>query len=183
MNDSLTIAPTGEQIERFFSVIIPKLVPRNFTGVPSYSTITCALADLIKWAQFEFSTFKLTTHDTIRIKSLLMNFLRDGKLTREPARQKQWVGCVMIRVMVTSVLNNAMSNGTKNWDITISGVLNLLLLSSLAARSGDLVPDDMEKGSPTAFLNYNDIVLKLVNGKDIVNLVASVTIRNEKGYK
>ena len=33
-------------------------------------------------------------------------------MTREPARQKQWVGCVLIRTMVTSALNDAMSNGT-----------------------------------------------------------------------
>ena len=85
--------------------------------------------------------------------------------------------------MVTSALNNAMTNGTANWDITISGVLNILCLSSLAARSGDLVRSQMEEDSPTAFLNYNDIVLKLVNGKEIVNLVASVMIRIEKGYK
>lgn len=84
----------------------------------------CALADLIKWAQFQFSTSKLITHDAVRIKPLLKNFLRDGKLTREPARQKQWVGCVLIRIMVTSVLNDAMSNGTANWDITVSGVLS-----------------------------------------------------------
>lgn len=59
----------------------------------------------------------------------------------------------------------------------------MLHLSSLTARSGDLVNSPMERNSPTAFLNYNDIVLKLVDGKEIVNLVASVTIRNEKGYK
>ena len=183
MNDSLTVAPTGEQFERFFTVIIPKLVPRNFTGVPSYTTIKCALVELIRWAQFKFSTFKLTAHEGARIKSLLKSLLRDGKLTREPARQKQWVGCVIIRLMVTSALNDAINNGTANWDITISGVLNMLLLSSLAARSGDLVSSPMERDSPTAFLNYDDIVLKLVNGKEIVNLIASVTIRNEKGYK
>ena len=183
MKDSLTVAPTGEQFERFFTVIIPILVPRNSTGVPSYTTIKCALVESIKWEQFQFSTFKLTAHDGARIKSLLRGFLRHGKLTREPARQKQWVGCVMIRIMVTSALNDAMSNGTANWDITISGVLNMLHLSSLTARSGDLVNSPMERNSPTAFLNYNDIVLKLVDGKEIVNLVASVTIRNEKGYK
>ena len=78
--------------------IIPILVPRNFTGVPSYTTTECALADSIKRTQFEFSIFELNTHNCARIKSLLKNFLRDGKLTREPARQTQQVGCIMIRI-------------------------------------------------------------------------------------
>ena len=88
MNDSLTVAPTGEHFERFFTVIIPILVPRNGTGVLSYTTIKCALADLVKWAHFQFSNFKLTTYDRARITSLLRKSLRDGKLTREPARNK-----------------------------------------------------------------------------------------------
>ena len=75
-----------------------------------------------------------------------------------------------------------MFHGTANWHITISGTLNLLLLSSVAARSGDLVR------SPTdnhflPFLVYDDITLKLVDGIGIDNLGASVKIRNEKGHK
>ena len=76
-----------------------------------------------------------------------------------------------------------MSNGTANWKITILGVLNILLLSSFTALFGDLVSSPMGNDSPTAFFNNNDIVLKLFNGKEIINLVASVKICNENSYK
>jgi len=43
------VAPTGEQLERFFTAIIRKIVPRKATGVPAYHTFTNALIELIQW--------------------------------------------------------------------------------------------------------------------------------------
>lgn len=159
-----------------------KLVPQNPAGVPSCNTIKGALKQLISWAQFSFPDFRISAHDGQRIKSLLRGLLKEGKLTKEPRRQAQSVGCLLTKLLVETALNDAITNGTANWDITISGVLNLLLLSSLAARSGDLVYNRLGE-HPLPFLVYDDIVLRLGDGDEIEDLVASVKIRNIKGHK
>ena len=104
MNDRLTLAPTGEQLERFFAIIVPKIDPLG--SVLSYTTIKCALTNLIKWAKFQYSDFKLTQQDAARIKSLFKSFLRQGVVTREPIREKQWVGSVLVQILTGTLEAN-----------------------------------------------------------------------------
>ena len=43
-------------------------------------------------------------------------------LTKEPRSQRQWVGCILIKILATTILEDAMLNGTANWDLTLTTV-------------------------------------------------------------
>ncbi len=70
-------------------------------------------------------------------KSLLRGFLNANRLTKEPRSQRQWggciltkeprsqrqwVGCILIKILATTTLEDAMLNGTANWDLTLTTV-------------------------------------------------------------
>jgi hypothetical protein len=92
------------------------------------------------------------------------------------------VGAFLTRQMVMAILQEALEEGTTNWDKTIQKALSILLLSALSCRVGDITKTTGETHD-LPFLCYNDITIKLVKGVSLENLEAKVTIRNEKGQK
>lgn len=124
----------------------------------------------------------MTRHDSLRISTALEQLLRDGRLTREASRQRNWVGTHILRKIVTAILDNALSEGTLHWDVTLSRIASLVLVAALSARAGDLNADPLDD-QPLPYLCYKDIDLKFVGGQEIENLEAELTIRNEKFKK
>ena len=87
-----------------------------------------------------------------------------------------------MRKIITAWYKDTLENGAISWDVTLLKALFLVLIAALAARSGDLNKDNSDQ-QLLPFICWNDITMKLVDGKDINNLEAKVVIRNEKNYK
>lgn len=134
---------------------------------------------------FDYPFFKLSPHDSLRIKTLVDGFVKEGKLTKEPSRELHWVGVSLVKRMVDALFDDAVENGTRSWDVTILRVLSLVLTSALQCRSGDIHKHHRdEDDQPLPFIAYKDVRLKLIDGgREIHNLEARITIRNEKGHK
>jgi hypothetical protein len=125
----------------------------------------------------------LTRHETERISATVFGLLKEGKLTKEPSWERNWVGAFMVRRLVTAVFRDALLHGTLSWDVTISKALIIVMAAALTARTGDLTTAPLDE-QPVPFLCYKDITLKLVGGGTrLENLHARCLIRNEKGDK
>ena len=124
MLSSLSQPPSGEELERFLVSMVPKIKPRG--SVPSYSWMKGGLIVTINGLIFKYEFFKLNSHASPRITSLMNTLYTDGKLTKEPIREKQWVGVVLVRAMVVAFMSDALEQGIRNWDMVISRVSNVL---------------------------------------------------------
>ena len=79
-------------------------------------------------------------------------------------------------------VDDALKNGTLDWDVTVRNLLILILTSALQCRAGDIFKDNLDNHE-LPFIAYGIIRLRLANGMQIEHLEALVTIRNEKGAK
>ena len=123
--------PTGEIIERLLYTMIPLLKPRSGTSiVPSSTTMMLAVNMLAESLVFHYKVH-LTAHDRIRIKTFLDKYLQDGLLTKEPVRTKQWVGAQIVQKVAVAMLDDAVSNGTLDWDVTFNKITSIVLCTAL----------------------------------------------------
>ena len=159
-----------------------KVKPRSGHGVPSEGFLQAGLSCLCSSLIFRYKDFHLSRHDRTRIAVLLDDLTNKGLLTREPTRQKEWVGVILIEAMTTSLLESALTRGTRSWDVTIQKVTSILLCSSLCCRVGD-INRSLYDDQSLPFLAWKDIELALVTGSEEERFVAKITIRNEKGHK
>ena len=179
----LATAPTGQGIERFLTSILDKVIPRSPHGVPSFNWIKGGISSLVQSLIFEYSDFTLTRQETLRINTLVDGFVKQGRLTKKPARERDWVGVTLVKVMVDALMNDALENGTLNWDVVVRNMLVLILIASLQCRTCDIMKSRMDD-QPLPYLTYGDVSLTLVGGtEDIESLEARVKIRNEKYHK
>lgn len=178
---SISQTPTGEQIERFLFSIVGLVKPTT-NAVPSYDWLQSGLRCLLGSLYFHHSAFSLSRHDSLRISTVIDELAHQGKVTKEPSRQRNWVGVFIVRKIATAMLIDALTRGTLNWDVTLSKLTSIVLTAALLVRSGDILADSLDD-QPLPYLCYQDITLKLVGGQDIEHLVAEVVIRNEKGKK
>ncbi|MCJ1384839.1 hypothetical protein MMC17_007957 [Xylographa soralifera] len=163
----ITEAPKGEHIERFLVSILDKVKPtmsefRRSRGLKAAFDIFFSLSTRIATPVDEFAT--------------------QGKVTREPSRQKNWIGVFILRRITRAMFINALTNGRKNWGVSLSKITSIVLTSSLSARAGDILSDPIDD-QPLPYLCYKDLTFKLVAGNKLEHLVANVVIRNEKGKK
>jgi len=138
VDSSPNLAPTGAQIERFFTSMPSKVRTFSSAGVPSFSWIKHGVAALIRGLIFKHESFKLSQHESLRISTAIDKLLKDGELTAEPARIKQWVTAVLVLRLANFYLMNALTDGTKSWDITISRLLSIVLMAACASRAGEI---------------------------------------------
>ena len=179
---NLDKAPSAEDVQRFLTAILNKVQPRSDHGVPSFVWLQHGIFSITQSTLFHYPNFRLSSHDSLRISTLIDGFVKDGKLTRKPARQRQWIGANLVKNMADAVMDDALKNGTLNWDVTVRDLLILILSSALQCRAGDILKDKFDDHE-LPFIAYGDIRLKLANGMQIEHLEALVTIRNEKGAK
>ena len=179
---NLDKAPSAEDVQRFLTAILDKVKPKSNHGVPSFSWIQSGIWCLTQSALFRYPDFRLSSHDSLRIKTLVDGFVKDGKLTKKPARQRHWIGVTLVKNMADAVMDDALKNGTLNWDVTVRDLLMVILTSALQCRAGDIFKDRLDDHE-LPFIAYGDIRLRLANGMQIEHLEALVTIRNEKGLK
>jgi len=108
--------------------------------------------------------------------------LKEGRITRKPIRDAQWIGALLLQRMIIALFREALEEGTTNWDKTIQKTLSLLLIGALSCRSGDIMKDQADTHE-LPFLCFDDITIKLVGGFGLENLQALFVIRNEKKRK
>ncbi|KAH6539690.1 hypothetical protein HBI07_114560 [Parastagonospora nodorum] len=183
LNKGPNHVPTGLDLERFFSSIVSRVKPNNPIGVPSYTWMKSGIRLTVEVCKFHHKTFILDGHDIVRLGSLVDKLCQEGKLTREPAFEREWAGAVVVRKLVNGLIADARVNGTLAWDVTLLKCLSITLLAALGARSGDLTRNRLDEHD-LPYLAYQDVILRLVlGGSTIDDMEAVVTIRNEKGNK
>lgn len=138
-------------------------------GVPAFSYLRNGLRRLIVTLTFHYSNFRLSKHDSLRIKEVFQQLLDEGRIIKAPSRTVQWIGAILVRRLITTILQEAFEQGTANQDITIQKVLSILLILALSCRVGDITTA-AEDDQPLPFLYYNDITIKLVGGNKLKNL-------------
>ncbi|KAK9234527.1 hypothetical protein V1525DRAFT_412862 [Lipomyces kononenkoae] len=176
-----TTTPTAEQIERFISSIVSRVVPRS-RQVPSYKWLQGGLGHLVNSLVFYFEDFTLSKHERLRLSATINQLFEEGRLSKDPLRQKHHIGALLVRKLALGLFTDALTNGTINWDLVLAKTLSIVLTASLATRTGDITKGQFDEHQ-LPFLCYKDITLKLIKGDDLTNLVAKVVIRNEKGHK
>ena len=175
-------SPSADDIMRFLSSIIDKVIPRSDNGVPTFGWMKNGIKSMMDSLIFEYSDFSLSPHHTSRISTLVDSFVQQGRLTKKPHRERQWLVISLVKIMADAILRDAVENGTPNWDTTLRNLLLLLLSSALQCRSGDILKERRDE-HPLPYIVYGDIALKLVGGSQLEHIQAEVKIRNEKGYK
>ncbi|KAH7412525.1 hypothetical protein BKA64DRAFT_770267 [Cadophora sp. MPI-SDFR-AT-0126] len=175
-------SPKGEQLERFLTSIVARVVPRGAHAVPSYKWLQHGLGHLVNAIVFYHKDFTLSKHERSRIETTIQELFHEGKITRDPSIERNHIGVYLVRKLSTGILRDALANGTLNWDVTLAKALSIVLTAGLASRTGDITvaPMDVQE---LPYLCYKDITLKLVGGDGLTSLVAEVLIRNEKGDK
>jgi hypothetical protein len=115
---------------------------------------------------------------------------KNGILTSEPKREKQWVSAYMVKRLVAVHLTDAIETGTRSWDVTVSKALSVVLLAALACRSGEV--GHSQYYDNLACLCFKDITIKIDNrdreaqhdNDSVINrLQARVVLRFEKFKK
>jgi hypothetical protein len=156
-------------------------VPR-LGDVPSYQWLQQGVRHLVNAIVFHYKDFTLSSHERSRIACTLNDLFHAGKLTKDVARDKHFVGAFLVRKLSSALFTDALRNGTVNWDITMAKALSMVLVAAIAARTGDVTKAPLEVHK-LPFLCFKDITLKLVDGNSLSHLEAKVLIRNEKGDK
>jgi hypothetical protein len=144
--------------------------------VPSYDWLKGGFRHLLLALVFHHPKFTLTRHESARISSTIQQLLKGGLLTRDPSRERQWIGAFILRKITTAMVNHALNQGTMNWDVTLSRITSIVLTGALSARAGDVTTDALDD-QPLPYLCYKDITMKFVGGQEIEDLQAKVVIR------
>jgi hypothetical protein len=174
--------PTGPEIERFLITIVQYVIPRNPSGVPSVNWVKRGIACLVKMLTFSYPEFKLSAHDAVNIRSRVHALRKEGKLTTSAVREKQWLGVYYVRLLVNALLKQALEEGTRNWDVTLSCCTSILLVAAICARSGDIARS--RSYDDTNALLWGDIRITMpAMDSTLQDLRAMVTIRCEKGHR
>lgn len=155
-----------------------RVKPRT-NQVPAYSWLKSGVGFTIECCVFHHKTFTLTPHERTRIATLLDSLHQQGKITQDPSWERNWVGVVVVRKLVASLVKEAFQCGTMTWDVTVAKCLSIMLVAALGSRAGDVSvrPRDRHE-SP--YLAYKDIVIKMKGGSTVDDVI---TLRNEKGDK
>lgn len=114
-SDSLSSAievPNGSDIERFLDAIMSKIRPTG--DVPSLSWIKVGLRRVLMSLTFHYSTFALSNHERLRLKTIFHQFLKEGRITRNPIRDAQWVGSHLLQRLVVALLRGNHKLGQDN---------------------------------------------------------------------
>jgi hypothetical protein len=147
----------------------------------SYSWIFHGVSHVVQSCVFEYPDFKLLATAKMRISALIATFEKEGKITRDPMREKQWIGSCIIQRAVTAFLRDALIYGTLSWDVTIARAASLVLVSALG-RSGDVARSSGYES--LVCLCYKDVTVKLVGNFDTdIQFTAIFDMAHDKGNK
>ncbi len=174
--------PTGEDIVRFLAQLPSHLQSHHDDGKISWTVIKQAAHLVERALTFHHEDFNLSKRGSMRIDAIVQQLLNDGHLTKDPIREALWLSSQMVKRMAMAVFSDAMLNGTKSWDATLSGLLALVMQAALASRAGDIKRSGGYKG--VEYLKWEDIVL-VAKGSSVTDpkLTMLMTLKYRKNYK
>ncbi|KAK5256924.1 hypothetical protein LTR16_002062 [Cryomyces antarcticus] len=176
-------APTAEDIERFFDGIVTILRPLAHRQAVSFTYLTSGLLHLVNTFTFEYKDYRLDSQGRRRISSLFNKLLADKKLTKDPVREKQWLGCGVVHRLSLALIRDSLTHRTRSWDTTLYKALSLVLMAALSARGGDIarMGDYHNKGS--ICLCWKHVCVKVVRVDNQTAFAAEITLAFTKGNK
>ena len=139
------------------------------------------MRSVYKSLRFDYKDFHLDKHARARLVSLMKEHLKEGRVTRDPLREKQWVGALLVERLVMAYFQHTLDQGTFNWDTVLLRILSAVLQSTLSCRAGDIARSQRYNGDE--YLRWEHVLLKLVQyeGKEIIQ--AQIVLRYAKGKK
>ena len=150
-------------------------------NVPSYRVLSVGLVALLRGLRREYGNFYTTKQNTHRFADVLGQLLQEGKITKNPKREAQWLGAIVAAKLSTALFQDALLNGTRNWDVVISRALSIVLMAALVSRSGDIAKSNGY--TDVECLKYGHISMKLVEMDGVETIKMLTTIHYEKGHK
>lgn len=164
--------PTGQDILRFMDSITQVSRSRYISSdAMSYSWFHGGVQGVLNYCQFKFSDFNITIQDGKRLDMLVSSLINNGLLTKDPFFEEQWLGSCIIMQCASSILDDALTNGTSSWDVTICKAASLILVSALG-RVGDVVT------SPA----YTERMQKNHKASSIASNAKTLDARPEKSF-
>ena len=174
--------PTGDHIYRFVHTVSHTLKSRYIDKErPSVITIKGGIAVLDKVLKEIYPDFEITKSKCLQIDSLLNKLVQDKVLTAGRWRPSGRVGFRTLLVLADTWVNTGLADGVRSWDTYISRLLGIVLISSLSARSGDVLRTQIYEGMECCL--FRDLAVSFQGGDDTEHLIMNVCLRFVKGYK
>lgn len=173
--------PTLDEYLQFLSQLPELIDGRQADGVMAFSTLKSAVSTLNHSFTFHFEGWTLSGHATKRIDAMLTGHLKAGRATVDPAREKQWISAMLIRQMVMALFNDAFTNGTRSWDVTILKCLSLVFQAATCARAGDI---NQSSGYEAAVhLRWEHVTVKIMGTEEQPNMKMLIKLYYTKNNK
>ncbi|KAJ9636756.1 hypothetical protein H2199_007750 [Coniosporium tulheliwenetii] len=118
--DKASQVPTGEDLVRFVARIPSHLGSTRDSGVPSCLYVQHGLKHVIMVLAFDHAAFTLDKRDRLRLSTTIDGLVKDGAITKDPTRAKQWVTAKLLTRLVSAHFQQAVTEGTRSWDAVIS---------------------------------------------------------------
>ncbi|THX55410.1 hypothetical protein D6D06_04901 [Aureobasidium pullulans] len=126
--------------------------------------------------------FKVNKGHEVRVKSNFHDLREKGKITRKPAREKQWITSNVVFEMLTAMFKDAITKGTPSWSVTVGKDFSLALVSATAARAGDLAIS--HRYNEDYVLKWKGVVIKVsIDSMRRSSFRSKITMRHTKAYK
>ena len=156
-------------------------------SAPSLVTIKGIWYQCISMLNFRHHKLKENygTHHITRINVHLDQLVKRGLLIKGRWYKKQWFGFRVVEKLSQAWLEKAISEGCVSWDKVLLKLLNVVIMSTLSARAGDIARSHLYKGDEV--LCWKDIELTLSSDAtmslSVQNLRARITLRFLKSRK
>lgn len=147
----------------------------------AWSTLKSAEYSLNHSLTFHYQGWALSKRDAVRIDALLIKHLRDGRVTKHPYIQKQWISAMLVRQMVMALFRNAINNGTRSWDVVVHKCLSLVLQAATSSRTGDIRQSSHYKDP--VYLRWEHIVIKMKKTPEKPSMRMLIKLFHTKGHK
>ncbi|KAI9793441.1 MAG: hypothetical protein M1816_000335 [Peltula sp. TS41687] len=187
LKKALTDPFSGDDILRFFDSIISKIRPTNRgKRGPGVEWLTSAFKILSAYGIFTYpksSGYELTNRDGLRLHTFLDDAVKDGRLTKGLWHRSVWLNYMTLTRIGRSWLQYHHTNGSLNWDITLSRWLSVVLVASLGCRVGDAARSALWTGDQYMLYEHIDLLLDDRNEPRLENLRARISIEYQKGFK
>lgn len=164
---------------------MPDLVDGRSPGTKgtamAWSTLVSARLSLDHSLTFHYPQWTLSKHGNKRVDALFLQLEKDGRVTRVPTLEKQWISAMLVRQMVTALLRKAIADGTRSWDAVIHKCLSLVLQAATCARAGDIVQSDSY--SDPVHLQWKHVKVKFMGTVEKPDMRMLVKMFFTKGHK
>jgi hypothetical protein len=151
--------------------------------VPSYSTIVHYAHLLLKLLSFKYRPhFKVEPSDYQTVYHTLDKLHKEGHLIRGIWGERVRIGFYTVRQISRLWLGDAITEGTRSWDVRLVFACQLTLQYALGCRSGD-VSQSKGYGKEECLL-WRDVILIAPDGAQSINdFTCIIALRAVKGSK